>query len=78
MLQALCIIISQWLANDFLMYLKEWEDVTESAPGRAREKRRACLSRETLQGLRITGKVYNKLLYPNTVTNNNYYMHINI
>ena len=54
----------QWLASDFLQYLDEWEREVGSMPGPAKEKQRACLSRETLQGLRITGMyVYAYMLF---------------
>ena len=47
----------QWLATDFLGYLDSWEKEVADQPGIERkEKQRMCLSKETLQGLRITGK----------------------
>lgn len=45
----------QWLLKDFLSYLQEWEDEAKELSGGAREKSKYCLSKETLEGLRITG-----------------------
>jgi len=44
-------VVGQW----FFAVFDEWEREVESMPWPAKEKQRACLSRETLQGLRITG-----------------------
>lgn len=45
----------QWLEKDFIEYLDEWEasaygqeDLSET------EKQKLCISRETLEGLRLT------------------------
>ena len=53
----MCIyIIYQWLEEDFLGYLKEWELDVESHGGLdAGAQRRMLLSQETLEGLEITG-----------------------
>ena len=47
--------VCQWLARDFLKYLDEGEREKENILGPAKEKERVCLSRETFQGLQITG-----------------------
>ena len=49
------LFLSQWLANDFLQYLKEWVEESKHGPGTPKENQRACLSKETILGLRITG-----------------------
>ena len=49
----------QWLENDFLGYLKEWkDDVAARDDVTKAQKPRMCLSKETLEGLHITGIVY--------------------
>ena len=46
----------QWLNDEFLGYLAEWEEGVKSQPGiDAKEKQRMWLSRETVEGLRVTG-----------------------
>ena len=46
----------QWLEKDFLGFLRDWEEECLQTNGLTMgEKRRMCLSRETLEGLRITG-----------------------
>ena len=46
----------QWLEKEFLGYLKEWKASVASREGfTPTEKARMCLSRETLEGLHITG-----------------------
>ena len=46
----------QWLEQDFLGYLKEWEESVEGREGfSAAEKAMMLLSRETIEGLNITG-----------------------
>ena len=48
--------VAQWLRNDFLTYLTEWEEEMASLPGLKRsESQKMCLSKETMAGLRITG-----------------------
>lgn len=56
-----CIYTPQWLNNDFLGYLHEWEsqvgmqrDLSKS------EKSKLLLSKETRDGLKITGKICNQ------------------
>ena len=57
----------QWLKHDFLGYLDRWEaeiQQTDATPG---AKNQMCLSRETLEGLRITGVIpYMYMHYPHT------------
>lgn len=46
----------QWLEEDFLSYLDEWERSVETRKElSASEKSKLTISRETLEGLRITG-----------------------
>lgn len=50
------LLFSQWLSNDFLGYLREWEDEIAAVPNlKQKEKRKLGLSLETLEGLTITG-----------------------
>ena len=57
-------IIIQWLESDFLQYLKEWEECIEGCDVDNAVKPTMCLSRETLEGLRITGRYsYNNCFY---------------
>ena len=47
----------QWLSGTFLGYLEEWEKEIKKVPGlTATEQNKLLLSRETRQGLRITGE----------------------
>ena len=47
----------QWLQNDFLTYLTEWEEEVAAIPGlKKNEMQKLCLSKETMVGLKITGK----------------------
>ncbi len=49
-------VLLQWLTDDFLGYLAEWEkEIAETQGLKTKEKQRLGLSRETVQGLRITG-----------------------
>ena len=51
-----CIFI-QWLEKEFIGYLKEWKESVESRPGFTEaEKAMMCLSKETLEGLHISGQ----------------------
>ena len=46
----------QWLEHDFLDYLDEWEASAQAAENLSdAEKNKLCISRETLEGLRMTG-----------------------
>ncbi len=51
----------QWLEEDFLGYLDIWESSVQAKDIPPVEKQKLLLSRETLDGLRITGK---DALYP--------------
>uniref|UniRef100_A0A1X7UVC2 Uncharacterized protein n=1 Tax=Amphimedon queenslandica TaxID=400682 RepID=A0A1X7UVC2_AMPQE len=45
----------EWLTSEFLPYLKEWEEYVKSCTDKtAREHKRMCIARETIEGLRIT------------------------
>ena len=54
---AICLCI-QWLETDFIEYLNEWE---KSASTRTdlddSDKQKLCISRETIEGFRFTGKI---------------------
>ena len=70
MLAISIIIILQWLENYFLDYLTEWD---KSAAEDAKkfnlektDKNKLCISRETIEGIRISGEDYN-----NTAIHNN-------
>ena len=46
----------QWLEKESLRYLDEWKASVDSREGiTPTEKAKMCLSRETLEGLHITG-----------------------
>ena len=46
----------QWLEKDFLGYLDEWEASVRAREGFTKaEKKSMTLSKETLEGLRLTG-----------------------
>ena len=48
----------QWLQDDFLGYLDEWESGTKDRVDlSASDKRKLLLSSETMEGLRVTGKI---------------------
>ena len=54
----------QWLESDFLGYLKEWETSVKGREGfTGAQKATMMLSRETLEGLHITGKNDNDTCY---------------
>jgi hypothetical protein len=44
----------QWLERDFLGYFDTWEREVNSSDRSASEKRKMCLSDETLYGIRMT------------------------
>ena len=49
--------ILQWLKEDFLGYLNEWEESVEQRTGfTSSQKNMMLLSRETIEGLRTTGR----------------------
>ena len=44
------------MKDEFLLYLRNWESEVNNSPGlTAKEKMKLLLSRETMEGLRITG-----------------------
>ena len=46
------------MEENFLEYLSEWESAVDDRDGLSpSEKNRLLLSRETIEGLRITGKI---------------------
>ena len=54
---------SQWLREDFLAYLEEWKDSVNKREGfTAAQKQKMMLSRETVEGITISG-----LLHPYVV-----------
>jgi hypothetical protein len=53
----------QWLLTDFLGFLKDWEDQVAAIPGLDPKTRQSmCLSKETIEGFRITGRRVNQML----------------
>ena len=51
------LLLLQWLEKDFLGYLSLWEDHVSAIPGLKPARRRAMtLSRETIEGLKMTGQ----------------------
>ena len=47
----------QWLKEDFLGYIEEWQKSIEQREEFTNaQKQMMCLSKETLTGLKITGK----------------------
>ena len=50
-----CVLL-QWLEEDFLGYLTEWESAVKDSGHTASERRKITLSEETLDGIKITGK----------------------
>ena len=52
----------QFLRDEFLPYLKAWEDSVHSREGfTANEKKMMMISQETLNGIRITGRLLSKV-----------------
>ena len=52
-------LLLQWLEEEFLGYLDEWEASVQQRPGFTRaEKKMMTLSGETLEGLKITGTLH--------------------
>ncbi len=46
----------QWLENDFLKYINEWESCAQAQTDLpANDRKKICLSEETIEGLNITG-----------------------
>ena len=52
----------QWLKDNFLGYIDGWEEVMGGEEFTTTQRKKMCLSQETSEGLRITGKSY-KLCY---------------
>ena len=82
MLIRVCFLFSQWLETDFLKYLLDWEDsVSRRTDIEQQDKNKLMLSRETLEGVRITGKpalctftTYTLLTCYVTVSNTNLFL----
>lgn len=49
------IFLFQWLEKDFLEYLSKWDEYAESHSKSATDKSKMMLSRETIEGIRMTG-----------------------
>ena len=45
-----------WLKDNFLGYIDGWEEVMGREEFTTTQRKKMCLSQETLEGLRITGK----------------------
>ena len=57
-LQLFVVITLQWLEEDFMMYLNNWEHSVKGRPGfKASEMKKMLLSSETRLGLSITGAI---------------------
>ena len=54
LISAMCFFF-QWLETTFLGYFREWKKEIQSLPLEANEKQRMLISRETMDGLEITG-----------------------
>ena len=66
-------VYAQFLRSEFLPYLKAWEDSVKSRKGfTAKEKKMMMISQETLNGIRITGRLLHCTLY----MYNKHYMHV--
>lgn len=60
MSKGICCHFLQWLKNDFLGYLEEWEKSVEQRAGfTTKEKKNLLLSQETHYGIEVTGKYFN-------------------
>ena len=46
---------TQWLENEFMGYLREWQEELRMKFPSKKERNKRCLSRETLEGLQMTG-----------------------
>ena len=58
----------QWLEDEFLPYLKEWECSVMNRPGfTPAQRKKMLLSKETLLGLRITGLLLVLLLHVHNI-----------
>ena len=47
----------QWLREDFMKYLQDWQQEVNALPVKMKERQKFCLSRETMDGMKITGKI---------------------
>ena len=47
-------VLQQWLKGDFMKYLNDWQQEANAQPVEKREKQKFCLSRETVEGMKIT------------------------
>ena len=52
------LIFMQRLKDNFLGYIDGWEEVMGRQEFTTTQRKKMCLSQETLEGLRITGKSY--------------------
>lgn len=58
----------QWLETEFLGYLNEWDSSVKGRTGfTAAERKRMCLSDETLEGLRVTGIYIQEVIANNNI-----------
>ena len=48
--------LMQWLREDFMKYLQDWQQEVNALPVKKKERQKFCLSRETMDGMKITGK----------------------
>ena len=52
-----CQSFFQWLKNTFLKYINDWQHETKSDSNLPKElQAKRCLSYQTLEGIRMTGK----------------------
>ena len=51
----MALILLQWLEKEFLGYLNEWEESVEGRVEIEKERNKMLLSRETIEGLRMSG-----------------------
>ena len=51
----MALILLQWLEKKFLGYLNEWEKSVEGRVEIEKERNKMLLSRETIEGLRMSG-----------------------
>ena len=56
-------LAQQWLRKDFLGYLKEWEEEVKVLPLSRKQQLKCCLSRETLEGMKISSKNFDISIY---------------
>ena len=52
-------VVIQWLKEEFLGYLSDWEESINKRDGYSdEEKAKMIISQDTLKGLRMTGKLF--------------------